>query len=109
MSGHTPGPWHVEPDIRVDKDLNGHPRGEQYIAGYDIVSEHGAVVGCEGIEGDGEANARLIAASPDLFEALVMLVDSADNVAHTYNTSLMDQAIDFARDTIRKAKGEPHA
>lgn len=61
------GPWVVEEDVR------DYGEGE-YIAGYDIRSASGEeVIGCEGINGDGEtnrANAKLIAASPLMIEAL---------------------------------------
>jgi hypothetical protein len=53
MTGHTPGPWEV------------HPEG----IWFDIFSKDGAVVSCEGI--DNEANARLIAAAPDLYAAII--------------------------------------
>lgn len=61
------GPWVIEEDVR------DYGEGE-YIAGYDIRAASGnEVIGCEGINGDGEtnrANAKLIAAAPDLLEAL---------------------------------------
>ncbi len=53
----TRGPWRVEPDVRTP------PNEPAYIAGYDVVSDHGTIIGNEGIccgEHD-EANAALIA------------------------------------------------
>ena len=53
----TRGPWRVEPDVRTP------PNEPAYIAGYDVVSDHGTIIGNEGIccgEHD-EANATLIA------------------------------------------------
>lgn len=38
-------------------------------------------------------------------EALRELADSADSVAHGYNTSLMDQAIDLARTLLSGSSG----
>ncbi len=49
-----------------------------------------------------EANARLIAAAPDLLDALERLVSSARDVDHGY----MDQAIDNAESAIAKARGD---
>ena len=64
----TPGPWEVVEDIRYED------KESQYTAGFDICNFDGtSVVGCEGISGDSEkerANAILIAAAPDLLEAL---------------------------------------
>ena len=65
MSKHTPGPWRVEIDDSPDAAW-----AWQWPT---IVSDEYEVVGTEGIYGDLEtdmANARLIAAAPDLLEAL---------------------------------------
>lgn len=65
MSKHTPGPWRVEIDDSPDAAW-----AWQWPT---IVSDEYEVVGTEGMYGDLEtdmANARLIAAAPDLLEAL---------------------------------------
>lgn len=80
----TKGPW------RVDPDKNGY---------YDVIPESGngmAVVGCEGI--DNEANARLIAAAPELLEALVKARQELANLPSSYGYQFthiadMDSAI----------------
>lgn len=61
---HTPGPWHVG-DHRgiIVYDVNG-------IAIADAKTFHG-----KHGEGAAEANARLIAAAPELLEALIALVE----------------------------------
>ena len=51
---------------------------------------------------DAMRRARLMAASPDLLEALERLVSSARDVDHGY----MDQAIDNAESAIARARGE---
>ena len=97
MTKFTPGPWRVEVDMRIDTDLNGHPRGEEYISGYDIYSDNICIVGCEGILGDSEANARLIAAAPDMYAALQLFIIGA-NVSYV-------TALEIARAAIAKADG----
>lgn len=54
---------------------------------------------------NGEANARLISAAPDLYEALARIVDSvakgaSGDVCQTYD-------FDDARAALAKARGEP--
>ena len=65
MSKHTPGPWqwtqHFDPTISIYKDGFG-----QIARLYDSSA------------GTGKANARLIAAAPDLLEALVWMVENDD-------------------------------
>jgi len=62
----TPGPWVVDPDDRPDMEWNNHI----------ISATHPHLTICfmshdgDGINEHGEANARLIAAAPDLLEAL---------------------------------------
>ena len=59
---HTPGPWHVEPA----------PNRVHFAVRNDGVH---VVTGWR----EGAANARLIAAAPDLLEALRRLVDACDH------------------------------
>ena len=65
MSKHTPGPWqwtqHFDPTISIYKDGFG-----QIARLYDSSA------------GTGKANARLIAAAPDLLDALKALTHSLD-------------------------------
>ncbi len=62
---HTPGPWHVDPDPRPNMEWNNH-----------IYAANGLAV-CFMAHSDGkaderdQANARLIAAAPELLEALL--------------------------------------
>ena len=57
---HTPGPWRVVAGM-LTVEAENRQRGRWY----DIVTVHGAFE-----EGEAEANARLIAAAPELLEAL---------------------------------------
>ncbi len=89
MSEHTEGPWGVQYDYRV---------------------EHGPMVAGEGFliakaepkpfGGSGKANARLIAAAPELLEAL----EAAKHMIDTGDVS--DMALDKIDAVISKAKGD---
>lgn len=54
-------------------------------------------------EAEGEANARLIAASPELYEALANVVAEYDEED---NGRTLRWAVDSARDVLAKARGE---
>lgn len=92
MSGHTPGPWvsvPIQPSFsrggEIEIDYEARPahwailrrwRDDQGLR----VSRPVAEVHVVGVEWDaGDANARLIAAAPDLLEALVKLVAIYDD------------------------------
>ena len=95
---HTPGPWTVSPVIR--KDLDDDPMGEYVIReaqdrltplywkaepeSYEIESVHD----------ENYANARLVAAAPELLAQLKMLVNWAE---------AQGQECAFARAAITKA------
>jgi hypothetical protein len=92
MSKHTPGPWIVYEfvdgyDIRA-------PEAECYVA---TASDPEAVWGAIGREED----ACLIAAAPDLLEALENLLK-----VHEGEGGTQHNAVDMARAVIAKAKGE---
>ena len=94
---HTPGPWaYIVPDGHVVR----HPQ---------IYSDFGPVANATWL-GENQldqlnANARLIASSPDLLEALIMCCQSMSSVLPDFNP--FDQAAyDKARAAIAKATGE---
>ena len=64
--GHTPGPWHVcDPDVAVNAFI--------------VVDEGNiSIADCGCFSGNREANARLIAAAPDLLDALKMVQRSTE-------------------------------
>lgn len=71
---HTPGEWRVAPDMRIDRvgDRYAEDGYREYLAGWNIISDEGEIVGCEGIipGPHAEADAHLMAASKDLLAAL---------------------------------------
>lgn len=86
----TPGPWKV---------ISDSPDGSE------IESEHEspfwAFVSYDTPEAERTPNAQLIAAAPELLDALIRLSDVARGV-HGY----LDRAVSHAEDIIAKALGE---
>jgi hypothetical protein len=102
MSKHTPGPW--SPHGAEVIGTENTPKGKGFL----IVAKAGTWVEVSGtvsvhVSSDiAFANARLIAAAPDLLVALERMMKSANSVPYAQWTPDMHQA-DAA---IRKAKGE---
>lgn len=94
MSEHTPGPWRIS---GYNENM-GYP--EPVIAG--MVNGRTAYVAvcieCQGMDG---ANARLIAAAPELLDALIDL-ESGSGSSPGANKKFAK-----ARAAIAKARGEP--
>ena len=94
MTEHTPGPWMVTPDHDEGigwRHVSSFPEGFGDIA-----------TTWSGKHGDAsEANARLIAAAPDMLDALEELVDTLDSrgVIDSFTTQ-------SARAAIAKATGK---
>lgn len=89
-AAHTPGPWAVNPfNAQVDAFVGGEPLPVcQLLWPTD-----------ERTEEETFANARLIAAAPDLLEALVTLVEAEPG-------TMTREMWDDARAAIAKARGE---
>lgn len=101
---HTPGPWKAvgeNQDIIVPADAQ--PPYTDRIAGiYIYYSER---------KGEGEANARLIAAAPELLESLESIICITDLREHNKNRpgglfELLRDAAGTARSAIAKATGK---
>jgi hypothetical protein len=92
MSKHTPGPW------KVAKPQKSHANGKLMygIVGPEIVADYEDW-------GFTEANARLIAAAPDLLEVLSEVVKFWDSIVPT--DCINDMHIK-ARAAIARAEGE---
>jgi hypothetical protein len=95
---HTPGPWEADFEtypIMVRSQSETWP----------LVDELGNEEGRAGVfianTGDNKANARLIAAAPDLLEALKDMLDNHEDACTGYG----EGAADKARSAIAKATG----
>ena len=95
---HTPGPWNIEEDSMRDELSIGHNRvsvGRREIALVGVGYE-------EDIDQEQRANARLIAAAPELLEALQTLVTFSDFNDEESHATFVRQ-LDGARAAIAKA------
>lgn len=88
---HTPGPWHIETETDSFGWVN-HAINNGHNYGADVNA----------------ANARLIAAAPELLESLEWVMSEVDeHQEECPQTVLSDEAKDMARAAIAKAKGTP--
>lgn len=106
MSKHTPRPW------KVDRGRDSVSMKTTEEESYTLVA---SVYPCQQKDSQGnycylgndesvrEANCHLIAAAPDMLEALEALLNQSGKV---YSGQLKAEAIDMAFDAIKKAKGE---
>lgn len=90
MAGYTKGPWAVNEDGWKVESEKEHGWVND---GWVICNLHGT---------DKEANASLIAAAPDLFEALEDLLE----YDHILRESVNNTDVDAAHAAIAKAKGQ---
>lgn len=101
-SKHTPGPWQAA----LERGCHGViastlPEGRANFV---------AIVGNDGDNPEREperfANARLIAAAPELLEAWVALVGHFELFDREYLSRRLNEKLDAGRAAIAKAKGE---
>jgi hypothetical protein len=84
MSTHTPGPWAVHRD------------------GYTITGNRAFIATCIAVPNETAANARLIAAAPDLLDALDRIRKDLQRMSDGYSADL-DVMVDVARAAVAKA------
>lgn len=95
-TAHTPGPWQCEPFSRYDKSIIILPPGVS--VDYDDVDR-----------AEAEANARLIAAAPEMLDALEKIVRATSVPAHKltdteFLRASASIALSFAEVAIAKAE-----
>lgn len=106
MTAHTPGPWKVTGLSGNDGDIKIIEADTRTVAWTPITSDNG-----ECLSNQGKANARLIAAAPELLETLERLnlleIESteAGTVAEGPELREWSDAFEQAREAIAKAKG----
>lgn len=90
-AGHTPGPWFVE-EGHIQRDSGG-------IRYWQVQNEQDAIC-CNQFcySGNGEANARLIAAAPELLAALQRIMNSGHAISQPLRWE--------AESAIAKARGK---
>ena len=104
MAKHTEGPWNVLLHSEGDTVLNviaGEATYKGSITQAKWVAEMDAD-SLEGEYGENEANARLIASSPDLLAACLALIGAAS----CQSMNRVYEATDMARKAVEKATGE---
>ena len=92
---HTPGPWVVK---SARSGFYVESQFDVIVESLDEYGRYGAI--------DDEANARLIAAAPELLEALSCLTAVVGLTPIKGNLDALQEAYDMARAAIAKAKGE---
>jgi len=99
---HTPGPWHVSDGYKTSISAeNGLHIATAWDGEVDTIAE-----GIAPIIEEARANACLIAAAPDLSEALENLVDLHKRGENKPTWAQWADAIEAAEKAIQKAKGE---
>ena len=101
MSKHTPGPWAAESEGSIVAVESGRDAGRVIV---ELARADGrSVGGTKAMDAAMEANARLIAAAPELLEALQALEWAVDGVA--YIQEEYAEQVAKARAAIAKATG----
>lgn len=101
---HTPGPWRIEGYTRL---LGGGVTGHTISHGVNNYRDGPEGYVCT-TNGTSEADARLIAAAPDLFDALQDIVADDDaGVSLADQRSRWDERMSAARAALAKATGAP--
>ena len=98
-AAHTPGPW------KFGKELTA--RSGEWLVSFDAGSKGRGIAIAETRAGSGneEANARLIAAAPELLAALETAYMALIGYLPAHRNDVTDAAIGAARAAITKAKG----
>jgi hypothetical protein len=105
-TGHTPGPWHVGP-WHVGRDgtqrVYAHPEHDRWL----VAEVSGGDPLLDSWDERKEANARLIAAAPELLAALLEVVYAFDSDDQDLDFALAIEAVmPEIREAIAKARGQ---
>ena len=94
---HTKGPWRVFSKFKT--------------GAIDVISANSEICLCRSAEADNEANARLIAAAPEMYDALVRIIDAFGinpfmKARRDMSAEELNGLIKLAVEAVRKADGE---
>jgi hypothetical protein len=93
--GHTPGPWRVDLN-QYDNEYRVYADGEEKCPVINSLFKAKGEIGL--------ANARLIAAAPDLLEALEDAARHFENIAYEIKRGNVSNAAEIAKNNVRYAK-----
>ena len=96
---HTPGPWHYSEVIRGRDQYYRQIRADFKIA--EVHACHSGVAGTKKGRAEDEANARLIAAAPEMYEVLSELLDTLE-MSKGYG---FDEEYEKLRKVLAKVEG----
>jgi hypothetical protein len=104
MSKHTPGPWHTSGRLGsgFDTKVQIHHKSEHIDGGY-FATVHATNKTAEALAAM-DANARLIAAAPDLLAAAERLLSAFESFDRITNPAILDD-MKAGREAIAKARG----
>ena len=97
---HTPGPWKQHPDYPLIIKEDNAPISDEGVTIANTTAHEGS--GYFPNPSQGRANARLIAAAPELLEALQEIVAAADGAGWAQ----LDATLANARAAVAKATGK---
>jgi hypothetical protein len=96
--GHTPGPWDFWSGYNAVDKMEAEITADD---GDIVIARYNHLIG------EGEANARLIAAAPELLEALEQVCLIWDHHCDAHGDGTPSEAHARVRAAIAKAKGQP--
>jgi hypothetical protein len=107
MSAHTPGPWIAHQRPAAPIEYGHHVTTHDGLTVCNVTYQLPVEIDGKVVEATRIANARLIAAAPDLLAALQCLLDAVQDKHVQMQTGLVvaGPAIDQARAAIAKATG----
>jgi hypothetical protein len=100
MSKHTPGPWAIGEWSDTHEITINSTMGNLNDCGFLLAVMEDTEIECDEVK----ANSRLIAAAPELLDALRELLAATEEVI-TYENSPIMRSADAARHVIAKATG----
>ena len=96
---HTPGPWKVNANVGKRGEIGVVADAAPCVIAHGMSEKHWPEIA--------QANAQLIAAAPELLNALEAVLYAADTMAaHAIVTGRFDAMRDKARQAIAKARGQ---